>query len=1202
MKHYSFSFFFITAAFSVCLGQSTEHSSISTKETSLTEITSAASYQELFDNLPYRFEKNIGQWERDVLYRTTVKETSVRFLDNRLSFIIGREIENGDLEQAMDVQNTGETYEEIYEYLVWNLSFLGANPATRLESTKGRSSQIHYLKGNDPSRFITSVPEYALLTYRNLYHNIDLRYYHFQHHLKYDFVLQPGSNIQNIELYYEGINHLSLTETGSLIIHHAWGTTIDEAPYAFQFINGIKTEVSVDYILTDNHSFSFEIKGAYDKRQPLIIDPFSLIWSTYMKATAPNAINYSRDVARDVNGYIYIVGQAGINFPTSTGVYQSNHGGGTYDLFVSKLSPDGTNLIYTSYIGGSDDDKGWGICVNDVGEACVTGYTQSTDFPTVNSSQATLGGGLYDGIYCKLNATGTSLIYSSYLGGSGNDWAFALALHNSGEIFITGRTNSSNLATAGAYQISSGGMNDVFIAKIGATGNSISYITYVGGPGYDYGHDIAVNEAGEAFVSGEAGFNFPTTAGAFQTVYGGGARDAFAVRMNSSGDTLIYATYIGGSDLDGSDPNQGMGIDINDNDEAFVSGFTASTDFPVTAGAFQTTHGGGTYDAFAARISPTGNALVYCTYLGGSNDEKATGIRVNNNDEAYIIGYTQSLDFPVTTGNFQTILDVGVEIFLAHLTADGNGPACAGITYIGGDHNDYYTPRISLFKDKGIDVPADTTICFGDSIQLYAIPPFPDTLAITGTSHSSNFPITPGVYEEIKVNGTGDQPIVMKMVADGGQYSYSWSPATGLSDPFIANPVATPSVTTTYTVTVSNNCFTDNASVTINLANAITISPDTAICEGDTVTLMISGGLSYSWSPTTGLSDPNSANPQAYPDSTTTYFVSIIDTTSCSSLVSVTITVITNPTVSISGNTFICEGDSLQLIATGASSYLWNTGDTSSTIVVTPTANTTYSVIASNNCGSSSDSIFITVGYLPALSVSKDTGICIGDVVVLTASGNGDLLWSTGDTVSSISVNPLTDTWYYVTVANNCGASDDSINVTVLPLPAATAEHDTTIDYGSSVQLTGQGGITYSWNPATGLSCTNCQNPVASPTETTTYYLSVTDSNGCVSMDSVIIRVNEPLSYLNIPNVFSPDNDEWNNVFAFESEGIEYFKGTIYNRWGTKIAELHSVYESWDGRTESGSLATEGVYYYIIHAIGEDNRTYYTHGTVTLIR
>jgi hypothetical protein len=397
-----------------------------------------------------------------------------------------------------------------------------------------------------------------------------------------------------------------------------------------------------------------------------------LVYSTYLGGSDSDA---ARSIAVDASGSAYVTGSTRSNdFPTTAGAFQPTFTApaGVANAFVTKLDPSGSTLVYSTYLGGSGvyGDFGSGIAVDSAGEAYVIGTTSSNDFPTAAAFQPTLAGGSRFGaqnaFVTKLNSTGSALVYSTYLGGSSSrapDSGYGIAVDVDGNAYVTGYTTSNNFPTTpGAFQPAisgpyfSGGIpQDAFVTKFDPAG-SVVYSTYLGGSYDDSGVGIAVDAAGNAYVTGgTASSDFPTTAGVFQPASSGGA---FVTKLDPTGSALVYSTYLGGYSGAGS-----RGIAVDGNGNAYVAGqtilscgrYSCVSDFPTTPGAFQPTYGGGGSDGFVTKFNPTGSALVYSSYLGGSGADYVSGVALDTSGNAYVTGSTTSANFPTTVGAFQPI-------------------------------------------------------------------------------------------------------------------------------------------------------------------------------------------------------------------------------------------------------------------------------------------------------------------------------------------------------------------------------------------------------------------------------------------------------------------------------------------------------------------------------------------------------------------
>ena len=622
---------------------------------------SRAQIIDTFGKLPLRFEANPGQTDEQVkfLARGTghtlfLTPTEAVMVFTKREQTAKSRLQGARLrpEEAVHVTRT-----------VLRMTFVGANPEPRVVGAEELPDKANYFIGNDPAKWRTNVPTYARVQYTDVYPGIDLIYYGSQRRLEYDFVVRPGADPRTIALGFQGADKLEVDPQGDLVLHTGAGEIRQRKPVIYQEIGGVRREIAGGYVLKGESRVGFHV-AVYDTSRPLVIDP-ALVYSTYLGGSADDA---GVGIAVDAAGNAYVTGStASANFPTTAGAFQTTLGGGGvgFDAFVTKLNSTGSALLYSTYLGGSNnDDSGVGIAVDGAGNAYVTGSAFSTDFPTTPGAFQSSFGGVRDAFVTKLNPTGSTLVYSTYLGGTGDDGGVSIAVDTAGSAYVSGFAQAGFPTTTAAFQPGfGGGPYDAFVTKLGSTGSALVYSTYLGGSGDDevFG-GLAVDASGNAYVTGfTTSANFPTTPGAFQTTFGGagplGFGDAFVTKLNSTGSMPVFSTYLGGS---GDDFGAGIAVDGNGN--AYIAGSTASTNFPTTPGAFQTTFGGsgplGLGDAFVTKLNPTGSALIYSTYLGGSGDDFASRIAVDvlPNPSAYVTGNTASTNFPTTAGAFQTTL------------------------------------------------------------------------------------------------------------------------------------------------------------------------------------------------------------------------------------------------------------------------------------------------------------------------------------------------------------------------------------------------------------------------------------------------------------------------------------------------------------------------------------------------------------------
>jgi hypothetical protein len=595
---------------------------------------------------------------------------------------------------------------------VLKMQFVGANSDPVIKGMDEQEAKSHYFIGNDSSKWHLNVPNYAKVAYQDLYSGIDAVFYGNGQQLEYDFCVAPGANPQAVRLHMAGAKELTIEQDGSLNVVMEDEQAIQmQKPFIYQIVDGKQVVVAGEFTLLAKSDFGFTI-GAYDASKQLIIDPV-LSYSTYL------ANSFGRSIAVGSDGSAYITGLTiSKAFPTTAGAFQTASGG-LADAIITKFNPAGTALVFSTYLGGSGSDEGHAIAVDSSGAVYITGRTTSSNFPVTAGAFQTASGGITNAFITKLEASGATLSYSTYLGGHGNgingDEGNGIAIDSSGAAYVTGFTTSSNFPiTAGAFQTVLSGIQDAFITKLEADGKALSYSTYLGGSGRETGESIAVDSSGAAFITGlTTSTNFPTTPGAFQLAYGGGLQDAFVTKLEANGAALSYSTYLGGT---GSETGHSIAIDSSG--AAYVTGLTSSSNFPITAGAFQTVLAGSS-DVFVTKFEASGATLSYSTFLGGSGLDSGSSIAVDRGGTAYITGFTTSSNFPTTPGAFQPARAGGFDdAFFTKLKADGS--ALGYSTYLGGNR-----------FDEGTGIAIDSL----------------GAAYITGTTNSSNFPTTPGAYQ-----------------------------------------------------------------------------------------------------------------------------------------------------------------------------------------------------------------------------------------------------------------------------------------------------------------------------------------------------------------------------------------------------------------------------------------------------------------------
>jgi uncharacterized protein (TIGR03437 family) len=596
-----------------------------------------------WSHLPLSFELNTGQFTADVHY-------AARSGAHRLYLDAG--------ETILAVKNQPELRTKL----------AGASLSAAIVGEDRQAATSNYFIGNDPAKWRTSVPNFGRVRYVGIYPGIDLIYYGQDGTLEYDWTVSPGADPRRIRMVFEGADRLRIDRHGDLVIRSGKHEYRHKKPALYQEIAGKRVHVAGAWKLHGAEA-SFAV-GAYDHRQPLVIDPL-LIYSTYLGGTG---YEWAYAIAVDSIGSTYVTGGTGsTNFPTAGSLQRGLLG--SEDVFVTKINPSGSAKIYSTYLGGSGGggDEGHGIAVDLQGNAYITGNTGSFDFPTVNPIQAK-NSGSDDVFLAKLNATGSALIYSTYLGGSSLDSGSAIALDAAGSAYVVGTTSSSDFPVTNAFQAVKGAQSDAFVAKINPAGSACVYATYLGGNNVDEGNAIAVDAAGNAYVTGyTSSTNFPV-ASAFRASNAGGP-DAFVSKLNPAGSALVYSTYLGGTATD-----YGTGIAVDASGSAYVTGSTTSGDFPLANPMDDKLGSLAVDDAFVTKLNPAGSALVYSTYLGGGGGDQPYALAIDQAGRVYITGRTNSSDFPLKNPIQNT--RAAFDMFVTEIEA--NGSTLVFSTFLGG--------------------------------------------------------------------------------------------------------------------------------------------------------------------------------------------------------------------------------------------------------------------------------------------------------------------------------------------------------------------------------------------------------------------------------------------------------------------------------------------------------------------------------------
>ena len=1285
-----------------------------------------------------KFTANKGQWHSDIRFRSGIPGGTLFLLQNRLIYDFN---DLDDMKRIHDIHHSGEPAppeDFVVNKHAFQVSFVGGNQNPTTQGVSKTFDYMNYFLGDDPARWKGRVPNYQEVDYSEVYPGINFRIYGKSFDLKYDFLVEPGADPNAIQLGFDGIDRISVRDE-RLHIKTSVNTLIEDKPYAYQIINGKEVEVACKFKLKGK-TLQFELPEGYNKSHELIIDP-TLIFSSYTGSTYDN---WGYTATYDSAGHLYgggiiIDNPATGTYPTTMGAYQSSFQGGDgtlgTDIGITKFSPDGDTIIYSTFVGGLSNESPHSLVVNSDNELYVLGTTSSSNFPTTagaysttfgggsstfpngilypngsdiivfkldtaganllgstfmggpgndglletsadlvrnygdqfrgeiicddfgnvyvassttsvigfplqNAVQSLYGGGPTDGVAFKLSSNLNNLLWSTYLGGTGEDAAYSIQLSSNFQPYITGGTTSGNYpTTAGAYKTSNQGPTgevDGFISRLSSTGSTLLSSTYVGTVGYDQCYFVQLDSANAVYVVGQTDTTYPVSPNTYSNPNSGQFLHKFSTDLTTSLVSTVFGTGSGDIDI------ALTAFLVNDCHNIFISGWGGSTNLsqaptstttglPTTPNAYSTTTDGS--DFYLIALSADAQSLLFGTFFGGgflsggstpSNEHVDGGTcRFDKKGIVYhavCAGCGGQNAYPSTPGAFATTngsanCNLGVfkyDLVTLDAIAETDGPphvcqsdtvkflnlSIGGATWLwdfgDGDTSSAFEP-FHIYQSSGTFT---VSLAVMDSVScIYSDTAF---LTVSVTAPPS------GSMDSVGPLCAGDS---VQLQAYGG-VSYVWTPNQDILNRFSANPVVFPDQTQQYTVVLADSCGRDTIAqiITVN-EDPTSVGDDDQICVEQTAQLHAEGAVSYEWSPDTNMNNRYSSDPVVTPHQNTVYTVKMVDAHNCVWYGEQTIFVDTNNRITpyTFGDTLICYGDTAQLFASGATTYRWNPTTNISdrdipNPIVFPTRTTIYYVDISNVCGTKRDSMKISVQKVEPV-VGPDTTVCPGENVQLHVSGGKSYVWFPPELVTNTTVeNPIAivpiPTEFGVLVTDSLGCQGiGTASIDHFKIPYVDAGLDQLLG-AEFVRLEAKGNGTFEWFPATGLECTNC-NPVrASPDESTTYYVTITDTNGCQNIDSMRVEV---ISSLYIPNSFTPNGEDPNNIFRAKGVYIREFHMEIFDRWGELIFESKDINDGWDGYYK-GRPAQIGTYVYRVSYVGTSGVRQFKLGKVTLIR
>jgi gliding motility-associated-like protein len=1238
-----------------------------------------------------KFVQNQGQWDERVAYRAILPNGFLFFENQALTYLFYDELVKEWIHPGEKPIVPGELWHHAYQ-----IKFSGANDMV-LEGRKPGKAYHNFYLGNNPEQWAGGVPEFSEIRGKGLYEGVDLLMYNKNGKLKYDFILAPGVNPAQIQLLATGLDKVFI-QNGELHLKTRVNEVVEKAPFAYQLIGNEIVEVKCAWKLEEG-VISFDL-GAYSAEYQLIIDP-ELSFASY---SGSYANNFGFTATDDLDGNLYsgsIAYDSG--YPTTIGAFQVDYNGAAsnyIDVALSKFSADGSQLVFSTYLGGSGQEMPHSIIVNSLNQLIVLGNTGSSDFPTTAGSydtsfnggdnfnflsvnfgnmthsngcdifvtcfsedgtsligstfiggtdndglnsadmlnynygdvfrgevivddndriyvasitssadfpiaglpaQSDYGGGETDAVLFRLSPTLSALQWSTYWGGIGDDSGYSVQVDAAGMAFMAGGTKSSGLpGMTDAPDNLFNGAVDGYLAKFNTTGGPVMAATYMGTGGYDQCYFVQLDGSGNAFVIGQTKGNMPHTAGIYYNQNG----KQFVQKYSNNLSELLWSTIFGsgGSDIDIS-PSAFL---VSDCDQIYVSGWggttnnlhsdyvdTSSTDgLPISADAYQSNTDGS--DFYLMVLGPDASDLVYGTFFGGDDSNEHVDGGTSKFDkrgsvyQAVCAGCGGNDDFPTSPGAWSqqnnSSCNLGVFKFdLAQINAvldvDGPGQVCEGapaqfinlsqggtefLWTFGDDESSTDFEPAHEYESPGIYTITLVVLDDNDCLQ-------PDTASI-------EIEVIAGVNPQIAPYNPlclGQSTVLTGIGSENGYW---------IDDPSLdidgINATASPAENTTYYFADFNACETDTVEVFVELfIPAYSIGEDEDICIGESVQLSSAGGILYEWQPAQWLDNANIPNPEATPVETTTFYLYMETPEGCQVNDSIVVTVYLDPPGGqVYDPMMMCDGVPVQLSANNGSEWSWSPGQwLNDPEIQNPWANppqdTQFTVDIVNACGTGTDTVWVYIIF-PQAEASPDTAVCFGTPLQLWASGGVAYNWTPAESLNNSQLSePVAlapeSTTYYVNVTDEYGCVDtEDVNVTIWPLPPVEAGSNAAMEWFEQAVISGYVNEEHNfwWSPEEYTDCFNCLETYVFPDTSMYFVLNVQDEHGCVSRDSVLVQVYGPLY---VPNTFTPDADGDNDVFYAYGVGLFGFEMQIFNRWGEMIYRSTDPKEGWDGKVNS---------------------------------
>ncbi len=1197
------------------------------------------------------FVENKGQWPKQVLFSAKLNygdffiekdgSFTIKVLTpHQVDHILGHKHDENNHDHKV---SNGHSNPNIINGHTFKVKFIGANFEKQFTSKPAGNFHVNLFHGKSEENWVSNLNPYSEITLQEVYPKTDLKIYFNKNSIKYDFILHPFADPKKIKIKYLNLDKINF-HPKKISLKTSAGIVTDENPISY-FLSQPSKVIATNFEQIDSNTFTLKT-GIDNINETLIIDP-QLNFASFTGATLDN---WGYTATYDENGFAYAGGIAfNGGYPTTLGSFQSIYGGGQIDMTISKFSPDGSNLIYSTYIGGDGLEAPHSMVVNSNNELIIYGITSSLNYPvSPNGYDKTFNGG--NGVFAsnilefqsgtdivitKLSLNGDTILGSTYYGGSGNDalndpynfsglsynyaddYRGEVTTDNANNIFISSVTSSNNLPTPNGFQTTyGGGGQDGCVAKFNQDLSAIIWGSYFGGNGDDACYASKQNSSGETYITGGSNSSNITLNGRSSNNNGG--IDGFIARISANGSTILNGTFVGTTSYD-----QSYFVEVDFDDKVYCFGQSLGV-MPTTAGVYKNSNGKQFLQKYSADLS----TLEAATVIGSGNGRiniVPGAFMVSNCKEVYLSGWgglvnsdnvgTQNM--PITSDAYQNNTD-GSDFYFMLLGPDFTSLKYG--SYFGGagvsEHVDGGTSR---FDRSGTIYQAVCAGCGASS----AFPVTPTAYSTTNNSSNCNLAIVKMDISKLTANikftkdsaHCKNDPVFFKNESTGGD-EYEWIyPDGSISKSFDGEFFF--SDTGEYIISLiaidSTQCpFSDTANVKVQVVEIpeVSIDIDTFVCANDSLTIHTIGGPSdnnYTWWSENSTYSEQGSSIIIHPDTTTEYFVEYSN--QCGSdTTNIEIPVFYPPKNSSIGDT-TCEEDIPSYFFFNDPDYVISELNKkpfeiiNDSIYFPKNKQDTYYMITESSCGSSIDTFNITITTIDKSS-TPDTTVCAGSRLELYVNGGEEYLWTSPNleestTDSSLIVYPHQNEVYTsIIFKGNCIAYD-TVNIDVIPSPHQNVDNEQIINFGNGFSVDLNDDYQYTWTPNEFLNCNNCNSVNGFPDKDITYFFTYSDNQNCQFTDSIVVKVIFPIY---IPNTFTPNGDGRNEIFKAESEVLEEYELIIYDRWGNLAFQSSDLSHGWDG-TINGNPQPQDVYVYKLRYMLKHTRKWREKvGIVSLIR